>query len=41
MFFVYFRIDEATGSSADWAFYKRNISLSYTFELRDHRNGKL
>ncbi|XP_031627768.1 zinc carboxypeptidase-like [Contarinia nasturtii] len=30
----------ASGTSADWVYAKRNVSLSYIFEFRDVRNGR-
>lgn len=34
--YMYFMIlDAASGSSMDWVYDKLNVSLAYTFELRD------
>lgn len=34
-----FRLDIASGISVDWAYGVQNITVGYTFELRDHREG--
>lgn len=38
---VIIAVDKAAGGSIDWVYAVRNVSLSYVFEFRDHRDGKM
>lgn len=32
-------VDLASGTTADWVYGTRNVSLAFVFEFRDHPNG--